>query len=126
MKKNIIYGTLGYAGLYGVANANYERVLSQRKAGFFNYYLMRFGFGHWVAWGGGGNHGVAGITGLTGIGKSHLEIHLGLATIYDETSSRLLPAGSVGYRFQKPGGHFIFRTGAAFPESFYLSFGFCF
>ena len=36
LKKNIIYGTVGYAGLYGVANANYERLIIQKNTGFTN------------------------------------------------------------------------------------------
>lgn len=150
LKKNIIYGTVGIAGFYAVANANYERVISQKKPGFFKYYLVRAGWGVWGSWGGEGSHGVAGISGLTGSKKSHLEIHLGVTAIYDKTgyqsdvsnyyyngqfysseptrldNTRFLPAGAVGYRFQKPGGHFVFRVGAGFPESFYLSLGFCF
>ena len=128
LKKNIIYGSVGYAGLYGVVNANYERIIDQRNTGFFKNYLVRVGGGKWVVWGGMGFYGVAGITGLTGLRNNHLEIHLGLTALYEENSSgnAMLPAAAVGYRYQKPGGHFVFRIGAAFPESFYLSLGFCF
>ena len=38
----------------------------------------------------------------------------------------IIPAGAIGYRFQKPGGKFVFRTGIGFPESLYLSLGLCF
>ncbi len=36
------------------------------------------------------------------------------------------PAGSIGYRFQKAEGGFIFRTGIGFPDGLYVSAGFRF
>ena len=149
LHKNILYVSIGFAGLYGAANANFERVISERKSGFFKYYLVRIGGGyHGAAYGGPvGPHGVVGFSGLTGTRNNHLELGLGLTAMYDKEAYksgvsdanylnepipskfdyvRILPAAVVGYRYQKPGGRFIFRTGAAIPESFYLSFGFCF
>ena len=35
-------------------------------------------------------------------------------------------AMSMGYRYQKPGGNFVFRTGAGWPELLYISLGICF
>lgn len=124
LKKNIIYATVGFAGLYGAINANYERIIIQKDRGFFKNYLVRVGGGVWAEWSGEGRYAVAGLTGLTGVNKHHLEIHLGMAyrSWYDDVT----PAGGLGYRFQKPGGHFVFRAGASFPESLYVSIGFCF
>lgn len=68
-------------------------------------------------------------TSLTGKGSNHLEV--GLGAMYaeyteEEAEAILLPAGNLGYRFQKPDGRFIFRTGVGFPEAIYISFGFSF
>jgi len=145
LKKNMIYMTVGFAGLYAVVNGNYERVIAYNEKTFFKYYLVRVGGGYWGAWGGEGTQAVAGFTTLSGSRKSHLELHLGVAYIFDKYSydndvsyssgsekpkrsdyTNISPAGAVGYRYQKPGGHFVLRTGVAFPESFYVSVGFCF
>jgi len=77
---------------------------------------------------------------LVGKRNSHLEFTLG--TVYfdgeETTTSHLGPTVntedyqdfdlviSLGYRFQKPGGQFVFRTGAGWPELLYISLGFCF
>lgn len=87
--------------------------------------------------------------------KSHFECHMGATVIYnknkfedaygeyeseyDQSNMDLStsppkksdfyyfwPAGSIGYRYQKPGGYFVFRTGIGFPEIFYLSLGVAF
>lgn len=124
LKKNIIYATAGYAGLYAALNGNYERIIIQKQTGFFKNYMVRIGGGVYVEWGGEGSYAVTGLTGLTGLKKSHLELHLGIA--YSSGFESLTPAVGIGYRYQKPGGQFVFRVGASFPESFYLSLGFCF
>lgn len=36
----------------------------------------------------------------------------------------ILPAGSLGYRYQPSKGHFLFRAGIGFPDAFYISVGF--
>ena len=139
MKKNIISITLGTALYFGVVNGNYERIFSQKKTGFFKSYLMRYGFGWYESYGSPGYNVIAGISGLSGLQKAHFELNLGVAAMFnwdgfhDEDSidrilgkTLIIPAGAIGYRFQKPGGHFVFRVGAGFPETFYLSFGFCF
>ena len=38
----------------------------------------------------------------------------------------ILPAFGIGYRFQKPTGGIIFRTGISLPEAIYLSLGYSF
>lgn len=139
LKKNVISITLGTAAIYGIVNGNYERIFSQKKTGFIKYYLMRYGFGWYESYGSPGYNAIAGISGLSGLGKRHLELNLGVAAMFnwngyheEDSNDRALgktlviPAGAIGYRFQKPGGSFIFRTGVGFPESFYVSFGFCF
>ena len=81
--------------------------------------------------------------------NSHTELGLGLGTLFDkqgygievsntsiphagnEKPSRLnhttiTPAANIGYRYQKPSGGFVFRTGIGFPDGVYLSLGFAF
>ena len=82
-KKNIFYGTLGFAGLYGVVNGNYERIFVRKKTGFFKNYLFRVGGGYHAEWVGEGALVVAGISGMTGLNKNHLEIHLRVAHLWD-------------------------------------------
>ena len=84
---------------------------------------------------------------LSGLRNSHIEFNLGLASQYDKSSYEIgvrnsyiigreapskseyrdtYPSIGLGYRYQKPDGHFLFRTGLALPESAYISIGFCF
>lgn len=72
-----------------------------------------------------GPHFVTTIAALTGAKNSHMEVGLGFTILNDNyyNDNSLYPAGNVGYRFQKAGGHFVFRAGAGFPETTYLSFG---
>ncbi len=36
---------------------------------------------------------------------------------------RLSPVGSLGYRFQKPEGGILFRTGLGYPEGVFIGIG---
>ncbi|GEM_PF-2316273 len=37
--------------------------------------------------------------------------------------SSVYPAAAIGYRYQKPKGGFVFRTGLGWVDGIYLSFG---
>lgn len=111
---------------------------------------MRAFSGAYATWGSGGPYGSLSLQSVFGRKKSHLEIGLGLAALYDRLSHKIgisnanypyqgyepkptfgdytswTPAVSVGYRYQKPTGGFIFRTGAGFPDGVYLSIGLAF
>jgi hypothetical protein len=76
------------------------------------------------------------LTALTGTGKHHLEIAAGAALLKDMYSYEirnpedpasywlsLVPCGSVGYRFQKSGPGFFFKTGLGFPEFLHAGTG---
>ena len=63
--------------------------------------------------------------------NNHLEYGAGLSTEIMEHISynrdfKVWPAVSIGYRYQKPGGNFVFRTGGGWPEAAYVSIGFAF
>ncbi len=47
-------------------------------------------------------------------------------TLHTKSFQEATFAMSLGYRYQKPGGNFVFRTGAGWPELLYISLGICF
>lgn len=89
-------------------------------------------------------HILAGVTYLTGRKrKNHLEINTGGIFMFDHQDYKsdqnykiegqgiidylhLNLAAYLGYRYQKPGGHLIFRYGIGYPEITAISFGYAF
>jgi hypothetical protein len=63
---------------------------------------------------------------LTGSRRSHFEAKAGVGFFWDGDLLSLFPSVSVGYRKQKPGSGFIFRTGIGFPDALYVSWGYSF
>ena len=136
LKKNVIYGTLGveieetYYSLMG----NYERMILELPNSFFNSFWVRIGAGPWAAFdANGGINYVSTLSAVMGRRSAHLEIGSGVLFTYDSGEKRFHPlvndrylAGNLGFRFQRPGGEFVFRTGIGWPEFMYLSLGFCF
>ena len=138
LRKNVVHGTLG---IYLLANVNYERMLGTSKDRGSSFWL-RGGYGVYQTWGEEGTHYLIELTTLFFPGSSHLEASVGFVSMfaksgYESDLSMGVPqaksvyrdnsiAGVIGYRFQKPTGHFVFRTGIGFPEVFYTSFGFSF
>lgn len=101
LKENLFQSKIhvfGRASFGGIVNWTDESIISLLQAGFF-----------------------------TGNKNSHFEFALG--GMYMNTlpnRSRILPSGQLGYRYQKPNGAFVFRSGAGFPELIYLGMGFSF
>jgi len=128
LKKNTIYLSLGYVPMWAAVNINYERMVYHNQNWFFNSFYAKLGGGYFETWGYSGPNFNGGLTVLSGKKNSHLEIDGGIAVIIDDWNGDVdvYPGGALGYRFQKPGGHFVFRTGIGYPESFYLSFGVAF
>ncbi len=144
--KNLLYANLGIGGWSSAASLNYERQLFTSEGEYHvNYYVRASGGTQ--AYYGTGPYGSICLQGVFGEGKSHLEFGLGMAVLYNkggyergvvnasnpgfqEPSKmdyiRYTPSGSIGYRFQKPSSGFVFRTGLAYPEVVYLSFGWAF
>ena len=141
---NAIYGTGAIGGLWGTFNLNYERQVRTTKINLFKSVGVRFGSGYWATWGSTGPHVILTPVFLSGTGKHHFESSIGGTLLYDQSSYEIgvsnaeyfgeqipsrtqymifAPAGTLGYRFQKPDGKFIFRTGAGFPDIVYISFG---
>ena len=137
LKKNVVYATAGTIIFAGGVNANYERQLFRNQLNSMSIWIrIGYGFYYQYSYGAIENH-LIGITMLKGTNSKHFELNLsyanfqispdflksdGVLGIYSNHSI----AGSIGYRYQKPNGNFIFRTGAGYPETLYISFGFCF
>lgn len=138
LKKNALYLSLGGGAqslIYEVNFANAPRSAWHFKTGIgFNQDIFA----------GNNVHFLAGITYLTGRKrKSHLELNGGAALMFDYDNYRynqsinysgmsandflsvhVIPY--IGYRYQKPGGRFIFRYGVGYPEIAAISFGYAF
>ena len=123
-----LYGSLGMAPIFLNAMANYEIMLAKRPDKIFKTRGLRIGAGIWEIWEDAGWTCMVSYTCLTGAGNNHFELGIGAAFWQYLTLDHkyVIPALNLGYRYQKPDGKFIFRTGGGFPESAYLSFGYCF
>lgn len=65
---------------------------------------------------------------LTGTKKDHFETSIGMCYFggyanWYEDFGNVLPSFSMGYRSQKPGRRYVFRTGIGMPEQIYASWG---
>ena len=146
--KNTVYLSFGVGGISFMMNANYERKLVQTEDHFLSSLWVKGLVGSWSAWDSKGTQFSLAAVGLSGQKNNHFEYGLGLTSLYDKTaySSELndfnggysnkqptkldntyfVVYANIGYRYQKPDGSIIFRTGLAYPEGLYLSFGFAF
>ncbi len=147
LNKNIVYGTASLFRYMASVSANYERIIKFKENAPLKYSIIKIGYGEWADWGESGNYIIVGLSGLTGSRASHFESHLGLTVLYFISDYELeldwkeyinephpsksdfikyYPSFALGYRYQKPGGYFVFRTGSGFPEYLYVSLGISF
>jgi hypothetical protein len=148
LKPNAIGVSTGFFPIYVAWNLYYERRIFYSEQYLFKTFYLRASGGTWEALSPYGHHAGLSICGLTGIGKHHFELRFGATAIIETGRYKnekkypynfpnqqpvllknyllLWPSGSMGYRFQKPGGHFIFRTGAGYPEAIYVGLGLAF
>jgi hypothetical protein len=135
LKKNSAYATVGIypEGMYGNVTANYERLIKAFPGSFFHVIQVRIGAGPWVAWMAEGINFFSVASLCMGRSGSHLETGMGVLFTYYPERREWHPivndrhiAGNIGYRFQRPEGRFLFRTGLGWPEGFYVSLGYCF
>lgn len=94
-------------------NINYERNISQRPKSYTN---LRMGFGLFYLGSMKGYHVNPSWVHLIGKKNNHFELNLGFKYVKEEGSAdsffnSLLPDVFAGYRYEKPFGRFIFRTG---------------
>jgi hypothetical protein len=135
LKKNAVSVTAGswpeefYFSLLG----NYERMIFQLPKSFIHSFWIRVGAGPWAEFGPTGVNYVSTLSALLGRGGAHFEFGSGVLFTYWSDEKEFGPiinerylAGFLGFRYQKPGGYFVFRTGLGWPEGIYLSLGYCF
>jgi len=122
LNKNAVYGTIGTLVIYYIATMYYERMITQKK------YISSFakvGYGGYVGWlVGEGEYVLAQYGILLGSKTHHLEASAGMSYINEAENVEITPiSATLGYRIQKPKGHFIFRMGASWPEAAYIGIG---
>lgn len=124
MKKNSIHGSLGYSLIVAGVFVSYERVVKHKLFKQSIAYINSSG-GVVGSWGFGGavimlKHGS-----LFNLGndKRFFEANYGAMYFTDSYEHYVLPAGNLGFRYHSRKSGFLFRTGAGFPETFYLSLG---
>ena len=125
-KENTIHGGLGFAGIVATATLNYERILTQNFDRNIVATFVKVGFGSYAGvWLDSGQYTFVQFGFLTGKKANHLEVSAGpMIGIGGEIDLPI--AFGVGYRHQKPGKPFLFRTGIAFPESLHFGMGLSF
>ncbi|PZE17691.1 hypothetical protein DNU06_07630 [Putridiphycobacter roseus] len=123
--KNALSTNIGIGGLYFTATGYYERLLQQNKWQKNISSFVKFGYGAEAHWGGGGMYMLAQYGIFTGAKIHHLEISTGPNFfISGDLKGDFAPwSAALGWRVQKPGGNFIFRMGAAWPEAIYTGLG---
>jgi len=126
LNKNSINLSLGPGGILALfipAHVSYERLFQGKVFGSRNSTIVDFGVGGAAHWGGESPFIISRFGILTGSGRRHFEAKAGICYFWAGDFQGLFPSGSLGYRKQKPGSHFIFRTGIGFPDAMYVSWG---
>ena len=123
---NAIYGSIGIGGYYVTLHGFYEHLIQERDKKTYLTTLIRAGFGYYGDWGDSGFFILVEGGFMTGARSAHLEAVCGINYFIQGDRQGITPAGSIGFRLQKPKGHFIFRTGIGYPEGLYFGIGFCF
>lgn len=128
IKTSTIYGSLGITPLYGHVSTNFELMFVERPDKVFIKRGVRVGTGIYQYFDDASLNSIISYTCLTGAEKNHFELGVGVAYMHFLTRSAnyLLPAPNIGYRYQKPEGNFIFRSGLGFPELLYVGLGYLF
>jgi hypothetical protein len=148
--KNQVYLSAGWLLLYGNADISYERNLRYKEERFLKYINWNITYGRFAYWESSGPLYKSCLSGITGKGNNHMEFQIGAVVMFDKVGydigisnanyplpgsypeptifeySKLFPAAFIGYRYQKPTGGFVFRTGFGFHEMISLSLGYAF
>lgn len=123
---NFSIGPGGIVALFLPAHISYERLFQGKIFGSKNTAIADIGLGGAVYWEGSSMFIINRLGVLTGAGKKHFEAKAGVCYFLDGYTVDLYPSASIGYRKQKPGSHFVFRTGIGFPDAIYTSWGYSF
>jgi len=142
--KNAIYASVGTAFVWHMANFNYERNLFPSRNLMNKNYFIRARFGKLYTWYSDGFNSSLSLQAVYGERNSHLELGVGLWGYFDMTDytngsasgtatdtsmwtyTVIYPDLNIGYRYQKPSGGLVFRSGIGFPDGVYLSLGYAF
>jgi hypothetical protein len=145
--KNNIYPEVGYWLIGGSVTINYERMIFQTGKISTARFFLRAGYGYWAFWTGGGPAGILAFNIVLFNKAHHLETGPGIVVLYDNSKNHddifrppdpneqphswreniiYTPEINIGYRYQKPGKHFIFRIGLSYPEGVYSGLGISF
>jgi len=128
LNKNSINLSLGPGGIllaFLPAHVSYERLFQGKIFGSRNSAILDLGVGGALIWDSESQFIINRFGILTGSGHRHFEAKAGVCFSWGSHQG-LFPSASIGYRKQKPGSHFIFRTGIGFPDALYVSWGFSF
>lgn len=124
-RPNTFHGGLGFAGIIGTATINYERILTQNFDRKIVATFAKVGYGTYGGWTDDGEFAFVQYGFFTGKNANHLEVSAG--PVFNVRGNLGLPvAFGIGYRRQKPGKPFMFRTGVAFPETLHFAMGLSF
>lgn len=128
MFNNAIYGSVGISmeiigDAWLTGSAYYERMFQRNALKSRTSTFLKIGLGSMAYWEGASSYVLAQYGLLTGVEKHHLEVSAGLVKSLDKYYDIFPLSGSIGYRIQKPKGHFIFRTGVGWPEALYFGLG---
>jgi len=145
--KNTIFVTVGSFGTLGCLNLNYERHILKTNTFILSSLWLRAGGGYWFDWSDNGSQYFISAVGMMGRKNSHLEYGMGITSLYDKLGYKyelldynagygngveptkwdntdIKPIFNIGYRYQKPNGHIVFRGGiVSVPVTIYLSLG---
>ena len=141
--KNVVQASAGFGGVIAAYSVNYERLLLRFEDNSLVGLWGKAGLGEWAMFGdNGGGYQRLMVGLLTGKSKGHFELNFGGARMYNQrgfenywkindpqaepVKSNYVqwdPAGSLGYRFQKPEGGILFRTGLGYPEGIFIGLG---
>jgi len=128
-RKNVVFGTFGIWPMYSTIMGHYERAIIHHPNTFGNSIGIRLGAGYSTVWtdGGGINYSTNVFT-ILGREINHLEIGAGLLLAPWTLTKKynLFPSFNLDYRYHKPSGSLILRTGIGWPEAVHLSIGYCF
>ncbi|MEL6250924.1 MAG: hypothetical protein AAFR87_02835 [Bacteroidota bacterium] len=116
---SVAYAEVGVVGLFGFLaglNLSYEHRLFSNPDNNLHIYGRGGVAASGVLFGSGGLGGLVGGSLLTGSGNHHFEVDLGVIVGKNDGSGSndvfVQGVGEVGYRFQKPGGGFLFKLKA--------------
>ncbi len=147
--RNILHLSTGFGGIYYHLSLGYEYMLRCPDRSCANQFGIRALYGRGILWVDRGDDLSLMGTWQRGRRNNHFEAGGGLLLRYDRSfyqgnyggtywwgksiedpqrihCTSLMPACYLGYRYQRPQGGFMFRTGGGWPEALYLGVGYSF